>query len=275
MALCALLHAPCIYEGGVKMPEIKAIFFDQDGVIIDTEKDGHRVAFNENFKECGYDFEWSVEKYHELLRISGGKERMRQYFQEEGLFADMSPDDLTEHIKGLHKRKTEIFINLIESGKLPLRAGIKRFMREGMEAGLILGICTTANERSAKAIAHGMLGDIRFEFVLAGDVVSNKKPDPEIYLLALEETGLKPEECVVIEDSRNGVLAAKMAGLNIVATTNIYTENEDLSDAEIVVTRLGDPEKKGELKSAKKEIDFDGVLHVDQLLTYFAGESEV
>jgi beta-phosphoglucomutase-like phosphatase (HAD superfamily) len=145
-------------------------------------------------------------------------------------------------------------------------------MQEGMEAGLILGVCTTANERSATAIAKGMLGDIRFEFVLAGDVVSNKKPDPEIYLLALEETGLKPEECVVIEDSRNGVLAAKAAGLNIVATTNVYTENEDLSDAAIVVTRLGDPEKKGELKSAKKEIDYDGVLHVDQLLTYFAGE---
>ncbi len=253
------------------MSEIKAIFFDQDGVIIDTEKDGHRVAFNENFKRCGYDFEWSVEKYHELLRISGGKERMRQYFQEEGLFADMSPDDLTEHIKGLHKQKTEIFISLIESGKLPLRAGIKRFMQEGMAAGLILGVCTTANERSASAIAKGMLGDIRFEFVLAGDVVSNKKPDPEIYMLALQETGLKPEECVVIEDSRNGVLAAKEAGLNVVATTNIYTENEDLSDAEIVVTRLGDPEKKGELKSAKKEIDYDGVLHVDQLLKYFTG----
>ena len=252
------------------MSLIKAIFFDQDGVIIDTEKDGHRVAFNETFKEFGYDFEWSVQKYHELLQISGGKERMRHYFQEKNLFSNMSPDELTEHIKALHKRKTEIFISLIESGKLPLRSGIKRFMKEGVDAGLILSVCTTANERSANAIAKGMLGDIQFQFVLAGDVVSKKKPDPEIYLLALEKTELKPEECVVIEDSRNGVLAAKQAGLNIVATTNIYTENEDLSDADIVVTRLGDAGEMGELKNAKKEIDFDGILHVEQLLKYYA-----
>ena len=143
-------------------------------------------------------------------------------------------------------------------------------MKEGMEAGLTLGVCTTANERSANAIAKGMLGDIQFRFVLAGDVVSKKKPDPDIYLLALEKTKLKPEECVVIEDSRNGVLAAKGAGLNIVATTNIYTENEDLSDADIVVTRLGDVGEMGELKNAKKEIDFDGILHVEQLLKYYA-----
>jgi len=252
------------------MPQIKAIFFDQDGVIIDTEKDGHRIAFNKTFKEFGYDFQWSVQKYHDLLHISGGKERMRHYFQEEGLFSDMSPGNLVEHIKTLHKRKTEIFINLIESGKLPLRAGIKRFMQEGMAAGLTLGVCTTANERSANAIAKGMLSDIQFEFVLAGDVVSKKKPDPEIYLLALERTGFKPESCAVIEDSHNGVLAAKRAGVNIVATTNIYTENEDLTDADIVVTRLGDQEKKGELKSAKKKLVFDGILHVDQLLKYYS-----
>lgn len=253
------------------MSQIKAIFFDQDGVIIDTEKDGHRVAFNAAFKAFGYDFEWSVEKYHELLKISGGKERMRHYFREEGLCADMSDDKLTEHIKDLHKKKTAIFVDLIESRKLPLRSGVKRFMQEGMQAGLILGVCTTANERSANAIARGMLGEIKFEFVLAGDVVSKKKPDPEIYLLALERTGLPADECVVVEDSYNGVLAAKQAGLHILATTNIYTESEDLSDADIIVTRLGDPDKSGELKGAKNDFAYDGILHVDQLLKYFAG----
>ena len=226
------------------MAAIKAIFFDQDGVIIDTEKDGHRVAFNEMFTEFGYDFQWNVDKYHELLQISGGKERMRHYFREEGLFPDLAEEEEAEFLLKLHKRKTEIFVNLIESGKLPLRTGVKRLMTEAMKSGLIIGVCTTANERSANAIAKGMLHDIKFEFVLAGDIVSKKKPDPEIYLLALERTGLKPEECIVIEDSRNGVLAAKEAGMWIVATTNVYTENEDLRDANIVVTSLGDPEGK-------------------------------
>ena len=255
------------------MSEIKAIFFDQDGVVIDTEKDGHRVAFNETFKEFGYHFQWDVDKYHELLQISGGKERMRHYFHTEGVSPDMKSDEEDELIKRLHKRKTEIFIELIESGQLPLRVGVKRLMKEAMDKGLIVGICTTANERAANAIAKGMLQDIKFEFVLAGDIVSKKKPDPEIYLLALEKSGLKPEECLVIEDSRNGVLAAKEAGMYVVATTNIYTENENLREADIVVTCLGEPDgEKGILKQGDESLAFDGVLHIDQLIKYFASK---
>jgi HAD superfamily hydrolase (TIGR01509 family) len=253
------------------MSELKAIFWDQDGVIIDTEKDGHRVAFNKMFKEFGHDFEWSVDTYGELLAISGGKERMRHYFTERGIILEGDPEKDAELLLTLHKKKTSIFVEMVESGILPLRTGVKRVMREGMEAGLRLGVCTTANERSANAIAKGMLGEIDLEFVLAGDVVSKKKPDPEIYLLALERTGLAPDECIVIEDSHNGILAAKAAGLRAVATTNIYTENEDLSDASIVVTSLGDPDgEKGILKESHKPFKFDGVLHADQLIKYFS-----
>ncbi|MEE9120114.1 MAG: HAD-IA family hydrolase, partial [Syntrophobacteria bacterium] len=205
------------------------------------------------------------------LQISGGKERMRHYFHTEGVLPEVKPDEEDELIKKLHKRKTEIFIELIESGKLPLRTGVKRLMKEAMDRGLIVGICTTANERSARAIVNGMLQDIKFEFVLAGDVVSKKKPDPEIYLLALGKTGLKPEECMVIEDSRNGVLAAKGAGMRVVVTTNIYTENEDLSEADIVVTCLGEPDgEKGIFKQGDRRLEFDGILHVDQLIRYFS-----
>ena len=253
------------------MSELKAIFWDQDGVIIDTEKDGHRVAFNKMFQEFGHDFEWDVETYGELLRVSGGKERMRLYFNEKGIILEGDKEKDAELLLTLHKKKTAIFVEMIENGILPLRTGVKRLMLEAMDAGLRLGVCTTANERSANAIAKGMLGDVNLEFVLAGDVVSKKKPDPEIYLLALEESGLSPEECIVIEDSRNGLLAAKAAGLRAVATTNIYTENEDLSDASIVVTSLGDPDgEKGALKASDKPIEFDGVLHADQLIAFFS-----
>jgi HAD superfamily hydrolase (TIGR01509 family) len=254
------------------MEVLKAIFFDQDGVIIDTEKDGHRVAFNETFKAFGYDFQWDVDRYQKLLQISGGKERMRHYFHEEGLFTELSKSEEEDFIKDLHKKKTEIFISLIEAGKLPLRTGVKRVMMEAMVKGIRLGVCTTANERSANAIVRGILRDIKFEFVLAGDVVSKKKPDPEIYLLALEKIGLKPQQCLVIEDSRNGILAAKAADLYVVATTNVYTENEDLSAAEIVVTSLGDPDgEKGVLKKGDtSKLEFDGVVHVDQLIAYFS-----
>jgi len=254
------------------MSEIKALFFDQDGVIIDTEKDGHRVAFNETFKKFGYEFQWDVEKYHELLQISGGKERMRHYFQAEGFFSNLNKDEEDQLIADLHKAKTEIFINLIESGKLPLRPGIKRLMKEAMAADILLGICTTSNERAANTIAKKILKEIEFSFVLAGDIVSKKKPDPEIYLLALKKTGLKPEECVVVEDSRNGVLAAKNAGMYVIATTNVYTEEEDLSEADIIVTCLGDPDgEKGSLKKGLENMEYDGIIHAGHILKFFSG----
>ena len=250
--------------------KIKALIFDQDGVIIDTERDGHRVAFNQTFEEFGYGFEWDVEEYHELLQVSGGKERMRHYLHTKGFGVEVKPEEEDDLIKRMHKKKTATFIELIESGKLVLRPGVKRLMQEAMDAGLTLGICTTSNERAAHAVAYSVLKDIKFDFVLAGDVVSKKKPDPEIYNLALEKTGLRPEECIVVEDSRNGVLAARAAGMNIVATTNVYTEGENLSDADIIVTCLGDPDgEKGELKEGGAGLDYDGVLRLDQLIEYF------
>jgi HAD superfamily hydrolase (TIGR01509 family) len=250
------------------MAAISALFFDVDGTIVDTEKDGHRVAFNATFKEFGFDCAWDVDTYHELLQVAGGKERMRRYFQNSGLFQGPIPDQL---IEALHQRKTEIFIGLIENRQLPLRAGVKRLMAEALEGGLRLGICTTANERAVNAIIQAVLPGVPFDVVLAGDVIRKKKPDPEIYLLALEKTGLRPGACIVIEDSSNGVRAAKSAGMFVVATTNGYTEREDLSAADIIVTSLGDPDgEKGLLKKAEGLLDFSGCLHLNALITYFS-----
>jgi len=140
-----------------------------------------------------------------------------------------------------------------------------------VEAGLRVGVCTTSNEKAAKAVKEHMLSDIKFEFVLAGDVVSKKKPDPEIYNLGLSKLGLQPDEVFVVEDSRNGVLAAKAAGVKIVVTTNGYTEKEDLSDGDIIVTCLGDPDgEKGELRKGGEGLDYNGVLSVKQLMEYFS-----
>jgi HAD superfamily hydrolase (TIGR01509 family) len=253
------------------MAQIQAIIFDQDGVIIDTERDGHRVSFNKTFKEFGFDFEWGVDKYHELLQIAGGKERMRHHLQTEGFGKPVSPEQVDDLIAKMHKRKTAMFVEMIEGGELPLRPGVRRFMQEIMKAGLKTGVCTTSNEQAAHAIAYKILKDIRFDFVLAGDIVKKKKPDPEIYHLAMEKTGLKADQCLVVEDSRNGVLAAKAAGMFVLATTNPYTEKEDLHEADIIVTCLGDPGgEKGVLKHSSKPFKFDGIVHVPQLLEYFA-----
>jgi len=253
------------------MATIKAFFFDQDGVIIDTEKDGHRVAFNETFKHFGLDATWSVEDYHQLLQIGGGKERMRHYHQTAGFNLPVPANEVDDFIKKLHAYKTEVFIQLLESGQLPPRPGIRRIMREINELGLTLAVTTTSNQHSANAVAEKILSDIHFDFIIAGDMASKKKPDPEIYLMALERSGLQPEECIVIEDSHNGVMAAKSAGVHVVATTNFYTEKEDLSAADLIVTCLGDPQgEKGIMKAGGQGLDYNGVLSAAQLAAYFS-----
>jgi len=251
------------------MSEIKAVFFDQDGVIIDTERDGHRVAFNRTFKAFGLELEWGPEYYHSLLQIGGGKERMRQDFSEKGILQDLSEEEFDAKIKELHKYKTNLLIEMIEKGQLPLRPGIKRIMEEINKEGLILGICTTSNEKAAEAVVKNMLSEIDFRFILAGDCVSKKKPDPEIYEKAIENAGIKPSEGIVIEDSHIGTKAAKTAGLNVVATVNGYTKDEDMSNADIVLTSFGDENEKAELLSSKKQFSFSGIVEISDLISYF------
>ena len=251
------------------MSKIKAVFFDQDGVIIDTERDGHRVSFNMTFKEFGFTDEWSVEYYHELLQIAGGKERMKYHWKTKGFSKPMTEAEIDALIPQMHKRKTALFVELIETGKLPLRPGVHRFMKEAMEAGIKIGVCTTSNEQAAKAITEKILSDIHFDIVLAGDVVKNKKPDPEIYNLALEKLGLKPEEVMVVEDSKNGVKASKAAGIQTIVTFNGYTEKEDIEAGDIIVSCLGDPD--GEKAKMRKGglANFDGVVHVKDVMALF------
>lgn len=223
---------------------LKALIFDCDGVLVDTERDGHRVGFNRAFAEFGIDAEWSVELYAKLLLVAGGKERMRAYFDEFG----WPEDAIAKHggkdelIKALHARKTEITASLVGEGALQLRPGILRIVDEAIAANVRLGVCTTSNPKFIDAVLDlmGPERKARFEFVHAGDVVSKKKPNPEIYELAKQSLGLPTQECMVIEDSRNGLLAAKGAGLPCLITTSTYTVEEDFTEADMVVPELGD-----------------------------------
>jgi HAD superfamily hydrolase (TIGR01509 family) len=222
---------------------LKAIIFDCDGVLVDTERDGHRVGFNRAFKQFGIDAEWDVPLYGKLLQVAGGKERMRAYFDEFGWPAGSATADQKDAlIKDLHKAKTEITAGLVGEGALPLRPGVSRIVDEALAAEVILGVCTTSNPRFIDAVLDlfGPERKAKFGFVHAGDVVARKKPDPEIYELAKQSRKLPVHQCVVIEDSRNGLLAAKGAGLPTLITTSTYTVDEDFSEADRVVPELGD-----------------------------------
>lgn len=221
---------------------MKALIFDCDGVLVDTERDGHRVAFNRAFAQDGLPVKWDKEIYGELLKVAGGKERMRHYFDNYGW-----PEKVTDrdaYIKNLHGLKTSLFMKIIENGELPLRSGVERLVEEAIQAGIRLAVCSTSNERAVNLVVEKMLGPERkekFEFILAGDVVSSKKPDPEIYELAIKQLGISSSECLVIEDSRNGLLAAKGAGMCCLVTKSYYTQNENFSEADKIVDELGDP----------------------------------
>jgi HAD superfamily hydrolase (TIGR01509 family) len=222
---------------------LKAIIFDCDGVLVDTERDGHRVGFNRAFEQFGINAEWDVALYGKLLQVAGGKERMRAYFDEFGWPAGSDTEDQKDAlIKDLHKAKTEITAGLVGEGALPLRPGISRIVDEALANDVILGVCTTSNPRFIDAVLDlfGPERKARFGFVHAGDVVARKKPDPEIYELAKQSLKLPVHQCVVIEDSRNGLLAAKGAGLPTLITTSTYTVDEDFSEADRVVPELGD-----------------------------------
>ncbi len=224
-----------------------ALAFDCDGVLADTERDGHRVAFNRMFSELGLPLEWSVEAYAEKLQVAGGKERMAteltpEFATANGLPAD--PDGQAELLAGWHRRKTEIYTEMVAAGRLPPRPGISRIIAEADAAGWALAVASTSAEPSVRAILEQAAGPERAArfVVLAGDVVEHKKPAPDIYELALERLGTSPAETLVIEDSRNGLIAAVGASLRCVMTVNGYTEGEDASEAVMVVTSLGDPD---------------------------------
>jgi HAD superfamily hydrolase (TIGR01509 family) len=225
---------------------VPALIFDCDGVLADTERDGHRPAFNETFAEVGIPVNWSVQEYGEKLRIGGGKERMASLLTEEfvranGLPAD--PDGQKQLLADWHKRKTARYKEMVRAGQLPGRPGIARVVNEALQDGWMLAVASTSAEESVRAVLEHAVGEdnaSRFA-VFAGDVVPAKKPDPAIYTLALERLGITPGDAIVVEDSRNGLLAAVAAGLRCVVTISSYTADEDMSEAVMVVSSLGDP----------------------------------
>lgn len=223
-----------------------ALLFDCDGVLADTERDGHLPAFNQTFAEFGLPVRWSEEEYGRKLAIGGGKERMRslltpEFVREAALPAD--PQAQSELIARWHRRKTEIFTGMVRAGAIAARPGVRRIAQAAADAGWQLAVASTSAADSVCAVLNAAVGPAlaaQFE-VFAGDVVPRKKPAPDIYQLAMRQLEANPADAVVIEDSRNGLLAAAGAGLSCVITLSAYTGHEDMTGAALVVSSLGDP----------------------------------
>jgi HAD superfamily hydrolase (TIGR01509 family) len=239
---------------------VPALIFDCDGVLADTERDGHRPAFNETFAEVGLPVQWSEEEYGDKLRIGGGKERMASLLTDDFVRANglpSDPDGQRELLADWHKRKTAKYKAIVNAGRLPARSGIARIVGEARDAGWRLAVASTSAEESVRAVLeHAVGADNAASFaVFAGDIVPAKKPDPAIYTLAVERLGIEPGDALVIEDSRNGLLAAVGAGLRCVVTVSFYTVDEDMSEATLVVSSLGDPGDPAEVLAGRVPIE--------------------
>ena len=215
--------------------------FDVDGTLADTERHGHRVAFNQAFAHAGLDWYWSESLYGELLGISGGKERIRHYIAHY-LPEEQRPAKATALSQQLHHAKSAYYRQLLEQGEIPLRPGVKRLLAEAKAAGVRLALATTSSLENTRALLQTHLEDDQyFEVIATGDMVANKKPSPEVYHYVLEKMEATPKDCLVFEDSQQGLSASVTAGLKTVITVNGYTAHQDFSQGILVVDHFGEP----------------------------------
>jgi len=226
------------------MSLLQALIFDVDGTLADTERDGHRVAFNQAFQDAGLDWNWSIELYGELLAVTGGKERMAYYLEK--FNTDFPTDDKTPLlIKELHQSKTAHYTELLSTGAIPLRPGVRRLIHEAREQEMRIAISTTTTPANVTALLEHALekgSSDWFEVIAAGDVVPAKKPAADIYIWALDKLNLAPEDCLAFEDSENGIKASLGAGLKTIITINDYTKTHDFTGASLVLDQMGEPD---------------------------------
>lgn len=225
------------------MPKLKGIVFDLDGTIADTEE-VHRLAFNAAFQEAEVEWQWSRELYADLLSVAGGRERIAHYARV--YWPEFRPVefDLDDFVGQLHYAKTRIYQRMIAEGAASLRPGVARLIAELKAAGVKLAIATStarANVHTLMETAFGNDWSATFPIVVTCTELKAQKPSPAVYEQALQQLGLTNRDVVAIEDTHNGYLAARNAGIVTIVTTHFYTRQHEFSDAALVLDNLGEP----------------------------------
>lgn len=227
---------------------LRAILFDVDGTLADTEALGHRPAYNRAFRELGLNFRWGPKLYRKLLKQPGGRERLKYFFlQYQPPLGEHEAEvsaDLDAWVNRVHELKSHYFRRYMRRGRVPLRAGIARIMREAHAAGVKLAIVTNASRKTLEPVLKYSMGPelaAEVAVIASGEEVKHKKPAPDLYQLAMQRLGIQPRQCVALEDSEMGLEAAAAAGIPAVVTVNSDTREQDFTEAALVVSSLGEP----------------------------------
>ena len=240
---------------------LEAVVLDVDGTLVDSERDGHRVAFNKAFEEAGLPDRWDVDRYGELLEVTGGKRRLMAYFEEQGM-----PEDEREELAGrLHARKTEIFTEMARDGEIKARPGVLELLDELRDAGVRLAVATTGSREWVDPLLDRLFGIDRFEVIVGGDEVPDRKPDPAAHLMAVEALGVPGAAAPAVEDSAVGLEAAKAAGLACAVVVNDYTREQDFAAADVVLDGFGLPDSPAEVLSDPHDVGPPGRLDAGTL----------
>jgi HAD superfamily hydrolase (TIGR01509 family) len=219
----------------------KALLWDVDGVLAETERDGHRVAFNQAFVAHGLPWQWSVQRYGELLTITGGRERLLHDMRTRS-DAPVVSGEREALARAVHQTKNRLYADLIHAQGLPLREGVRELMEECRSRGVRMGVTTTTSQSNLDALMRTQLGSgwaDWFSVRVCGEDVARKKPDPEVYRQALQRLAIGPLEALAIEDSPGGVAAACAADVPVVVTRSFYFDQVTIEGAIAIGPGLG------------------------------------
>ena len=212
---------------------LQALLWDVDGTLAETERDGHRVAFNTAFEALGLRWHWDVARYGRLLRIPGGRERLLAAMAEE-TDAPVLTTERDALARELHRRKNAAYATLVNEGAITLRPGVRELLDEATQHGLAQAIVTTTSRSNVDALLKRHLGprwQHRFQAVVCGEDVAAKKPHPEAHRRALTALRCAPVAALAIEDSCAGATAARAAYVPVLVTRSAYFGTDPIEHA--------------------------------------------
>lgn len=240
---------------------LTCVVFDVDGTLVDSERDGHRIAFNRAFAELGLPDRWDEELYGRLLEVTGGARRIDAWLRDRG----MEEAERRRLVPRLHERKTALFQQLVTEGAIDPRPGVRELLDDLDAAGVMLAVATTGTRSWVEPLLDRLFGARRFRVVITGDDVADRKPDPSAYLMALDQLGVDASAVVAVEDSEPGLVAAHDAGLACAVVVNDYTAGHDLTDADLVLDGFGTPQRPATVLADPHRVATDGVLSAKTL----------